>query len=215
MSGSVTTLDGKKHSIKSVTVTGIEGTAPAAVSLEVKGIGTMNVAIGGAQFAGTLGGTYHVQSAAVGGAWAGGSAVASVEPDGLSAFSGEVLSEFIPMYEVAAVSGGKWKFAKAASVKWAKPKKGAALPAIYDEASGKGLVVDTSKGTNFSGLKLAYTPKKGTFKGSFNVYALVGTGSATKLKKYKLNVNGVVVDGTGHGSAICKSPALIWPVKVE
>ena len=132
-----------------------------------------------------------------------------------SAFSGEVLSEFIPMYEVAAVSGGKWKFAKAASVKWAKPKKGAALPAIYDEASGKGLVVDTSKGTNFSGLKLASTPKKGTFKGSFNVYALVGTGSATKLKKYKLNVNGVVVDGTGHGSAICKSPALIWPVKVE
>ena len=215
VSGSVTTLDGKKHAAKGVTVTGIDGSAPATVALEVKGLGTMSVTIGGSQFAGTLGGEYHVQSAAVGGAWAGGSAVASVEPDGLSAFSGVVLSDFLPTNEVAAVSGGKWKFEKAASVKWAKPKKGAGLPAIYDEASHKGLIVDTSKGTNLSGLKLTYKPKKGTFKGTFNVYALEGSGSTTKLKKHKLRVSGVVVDGVGHGKATCKRPALSWPVEVE
>ena len=215
VSGSVTTLDGKKHSAKGVNVTGIDGTTPATVSLEVKGLGAMVVTIGGTQFAGTLGGTYHVQSADVGGAWAGGSAVAEVEAGDLSMFSGRVLADFLPVNEVAAVSGGKWKFGKAASVKWGKPKKGAAFPEIYDAASGKGLLVDTAKGANLSGLKLTYTPKKGTFKGSFNVYALEGAGSATKLKKYKVNVTGVVVGGVGYGEAACKKPAVSWPLTVE
>ena len=111
---------------------------------------------------------------------------------------------------------GKWKFAKAASVKWAKPKKGAAQPEIYDEVSGKGLIVDATKGkTNRSGLRLTYTPKKGTFKGSFKVYALEGTGKATKLKKYTVNVSGVVVGGIGYGTATCKRPAVSWPVTVR
>ena len=215
VSGSVTLLDGKKHSAKGVNVTGIDGTAPATVSLEVKGLGAMAVTIGGTQFAGTLGGTYHVQSADVGGAWAGGSAVAEVEAGDLSMFSGRVLADFLPVNEVAAVSGGKWKFGKAASVKWGKPKKGALPPEIYDAVSGKGLLVDTSKGANLSGLKLTYTPKKGTFKGSFSVYALEGAGSATKLKKYKVNVTGVVVGGVGYGIATSKKPAVSWPLTVE
>ena len=117
VSGSVTTLDGKKYTAKGVTVTGIDGTAPATVSLEVKGLGTMTVAIGGAQFAGNLGGTYHVQSASVGGAWEGGTAVAAVEPGDLSAFAGTALADFLPTNEVATVKNGKWTFAKAAGVK--------------------------------------------------------------------------------------------------
>ena len=205
VSGSVTTLDGKKYAAKGVAVTGIDGTTPATVSFDVKGLGTLAVTIGGEQFAGSLGGTYHVQTADVGGAWAGGSAVAAVEPGDLSVFTGTVLSEFLPTNEVVEVSGGKWKFAKAASVKWAKPKG----------ASEKELIVDTSKGKNLSGLKLTYTPKKGTFKGSFNVYALEGPGSATKLQKYKLNVSGVVVGGVGYGVATCKKPSLTWSVMVE
>ena len=107
-------------------------------------------------------------------------------------------------------------FAKAASVKWTKPKKGAALPERFDAESGKGLVVDTSAGkTNLSGLRLTYTPKKGTFKGSFKMYALEGEGKATKLKKYTVKVSGVVVDGVGYGTATCKSTALACPVTVE
>ena len=122
----------------------------------------------------------------------------------------------LPDGEPVVAAGGKWKFAKAASVKWAKPKKGAALPERFDAESGKGLVVDTSSGkTNLSGLKLAYTPKKGTFKGSFKVYALEGAGKATKLKKYTVKVSGVVVDGVGYGTATCKAPAVSWAVKVE
>ena len=85
-----------------------------------------------------------------------------------------------------------------------------------EEGSGKGLVVDETKGkTNLSGMKLTYTPKKGTFKGSFKVYVLEGTGKATKLKKYTVKVSGVVVDGVGYGIATCKKPAISWSVLVK
>ena len=216
VSGSFVGLDGKKQSIKSVNVAGIDGTAPAEVSLEVKNLGTMSVTIGGTQFAGSLGG-WHVQSANVGGAWAKASATVTVGMGDLSMFAGEVLSGLLPQDEQASVTGGKWAFAKAAGVKWAKPKKGAELPERYDEASGKGLVVDTAKGkTNLSGLKLSYTPKKGTFKGSFKVYALEGEGKSTKLKKYTANVVGFVVDGVGVGTATIKKPAAgPWTVMVR
>ena len=64
-------------------------------------------------------------------------------------------------------------------------------------------------------MKLTYTPKKGTFKGSFKVYALEGTGKATKLKKYTIKVSGVVADGVGYGQATCKKPAVTWAVLVK
>jgi len=102
----------------------------------------------------------------------------------------------LPFNEPAAVVSGKWKFGKAASVKM----KNGVIVGIDDPAK-----------PNLSGLKLTYTPKKGTFKGSFNFYALEGA----RLKKYKVNVSGVVVDGVGYGNATCKNPALSWPVGVE
>ena len=215
VSGSVTTLDGKKHAIKAVNITGIDGKSSKAVSLEVKDLGTMNVTIGGELFAGALGG-YHVQTADVGGAWGGRGATVTVAANDVSMFTGTVLAGLLPDVEQAKVVGGKWKFAKATGVKWAKPKKGAALPEIYDAASGKGLVVDEVGGkTNRSAMKITYTPKKGTFKGSFKVYALEGEGKATKLKKYKVNVSGLVVGGFGYGTATCKKPAAKWSVTVE
>ena len=64
-------------------------------------------------------------------------------------------------------------------------------------------------------MKLTYTPKKGTFKGSFKMYALEGAGKATKLKKYTVNVTGLVVDGVGYGVAISKKPAASWAVTVK
>ena len=215
VSGSFTGLDGKKLSIKAATVTDVDGTMPATVSLEVKNLGTMTVKIGGTQFAGSLGG-WHVQSGAVGGDWTGRGATVGVDAGDVSMFAGTVLTDLLPNDEQATANGGKWAFKKAAGVKWAKPKKGAEPPEIYDEESGKGLIVDTSKDkTNLSGLKLTYTPKKGTFKGSFKVYALEGEGKATKLKKYTVKVNGVVVDGVGYGTAMCKKPAASWPVTVR
>ena len=175
----------------------------------------MEIAIGGDKFAGSMG-DYHVQSGDVGGAWTASSATVDVAIDSVSMFSGMVIDSLLPAGEVATVSKGKWSFAKAASVKWAKPKKDAALPEIYDEASGKGLIIDVAKGkTNLSGLKLTYTPKTGMFKGSFKVYALQGEGKQRKLKSYTVNVNGAVVGGVGYGMATCKKPALAWPVTVR
>ena len=215
VSGNVTTLDGKKHSIKSVNITGIDGTAPVAVSLSVKDLGVMDVIIGGGLFAGSLGG-YHVQSADIGGAWGERGATVAIEVGDVSVFDGMVLTDFLPDEEQATVKKGKWTFAKAASVKWAKPKKGAEHSEFYDEQSGKDLIVDDTKGkTNLSGLKLTYTAKTGVFKGSFKVYALQGSGKSMKLKTYTINVNGFVVDGVGYGKATCKKPAISWSVTVR
>ena len=47
------------------------------------------------------------------------------------------------------------------------------------------------------------------------MYALEGAGKATKLKKYTVNVSGVVVGGVGYGTATCKRPAVNWAVTVK
>ena len=219
VSGSVTTLDGKKHTIKAFNLEGIDGTSPKAVTLEVKDFGTMSVTIGGTQFAGSMG-KYHVQSAAVGGDWSKGGTKVYVATSerlaGTLALPEGTIEELLPDGASVIPKNGKWSFAKAASVKWAKPKQGAALPERYDAESGKGLLVDTSGDkTNLSAMKLTYTPKKGTFKGSFKVYALEGSGKATKLKKYTIKVSGVVVGGVGYGTATCKKPAVSWSVTVK
>ena len=218
VSGSVSTLDGKKHTIKAFNLEGIDGTSPKSVTLEVKDFGTMTVTIGGTQFAGSMG-KYHVQSAAVGGDWSKGGTKVYVDVGGASggrALPEGTIEDLLPDGEPVIPKNGKWKFAKAASVKWAKPKQGAVLPERYDAESGKGLLVDTSGDkTNLSAMKLTYTPKKGTFKGSFKVYALEGSGKATKLKKYTIKVSGVVVGGVGHGTATCKKPAASWSVTVR
>ena len=219
VSGSVTTLDGKKHTVKAFNLEGIDGASPKAVTLEVKDFGTMSVTIGGTQFAGAMG-KYHVQSANVGGDWSKGGTKVYVATSerlaGTLALPEGTIEELLPDGESVIQKNGKWSFAKAASVKWAKPKQGAALPERYDAESGKGLLVDTSGDkTNLSAMKLTYTPKKGTFKGSFKVYALEGAGKATKLKKYTIKVSGVVVGGVGYGTATCKTPAVSWSVTVK
>ena len=201
VSGAFIGLDGKKRTMKAVTVTGIDGTAPATVTLDVKGLGRMTVVIGGSQFAGALG-SWHVQSANVGGNWTKASATAAVTVGDVSAFGGGVLNDLLPTNEIASVTRGKWAFKKAATVKFAKAKG----------ATEKTLIVDTSKDkTNLSGLKLTYTPKNGTFKGSFKVFTL----QSGKLKKYTVNVNGVVIDGMGYGAATCKKPAVTWQMSVQ
>ena len=213
VSGSITLLStGKKHTITAKPI--VVGDMAASVSLVVRGLGGMNIALGSIGgkdvFAGALG-KWHVQSANVGGAWNKAGATAEVAVGDVSAFGAGVLADLLPTNEVAAVTRGKWAFAKAATVKYAKPKANQPTYTLPD-AAGKALVIDTSKGkTNFSGLKLTYTPKTGMFKGSFKVFAL----QAGKLKKFTMNVNGVVVDGVGHGYATCKKPSVTWTVSVQ
>ena len=214
VSGSFVGLDCKRSKINAVKLSGIDGTAPVSVSLTVKNYGTMEVTIGGDRFAGSLGG-WHVQSADVGGAWTKPSAAVAVAANDVSMFHGMVIESVLPYDETASTKNGKWAFAKAAGVKWTRVKYGA-TPVVFDAEADKGLVVDDSKGkTNLSGLKLNYTPNKGTFKGSFKVYALEGSGKATKLKKYTVKVSGVVVNGVGYGIATSKKPSVSWTVEVK
>ena len=144
-------------------------------------------------------GSYVMAEKSVGGNWTRTDARVWVDGGrGATALPAGTVEELLPAGEPVIPKAGKWSFAKAATVKWAKPKKGAERPEIFDEASGKGLIVDDAKGkTNLSGLKLTYTPKTGIFKGSFKIYAIQGG----KLKKIVVKVIGEVVDGKGWGSA--------------
>ena len=168
--------------------------------------------------------SYLMVEATIGGTLKGGSRGTFRMDDFDIVVPGELQEKLLPKEEVFSVSNGKWTFDKAATVKWAKPKKGAARPEIYDEGSGKGLIVDEAGGKiNRSGLKLTYAAKTGQFKGSFKAYALQGGGSPgtarptkTKLVKYTVNVIGFVVDGVGYGEASCKKIAGgPWAVTVE
>ena len=198
ISGSVTTLAGKKYKVKAQSVY-VDDKMAISVYLEVKGLGALAFALGSKDgknvFAGALG-KWHVQTANVGGNWTKGGATAVVAVEDVSAFAGTVLVDLLPTNVTAKVSRGKWAFDKAASVKL----KNGALTGI-----------DDPKKPNLSGMKLSYTPKTGMFKGSFKVYALNGT----KLVKYTMSVTGVVIDGVGHGKATCKRPAVSWSMKVE
>ncbi|MBR4171732.1 MAG: InlB B-repeat-containing protein [Kiritimatiellae bacterium] len=60
-------------------------------------------------------------------------------------------------------------------------------------------------GSNISGLKLSFLPKTGLFKGSFTVYSV----SKGKLIRNKFSVNGIVIDGTGYGSAVLRNKGVV------
>ena len=203
ISGSVTMLNGAKKSITAKTVSmSSDGTVDTSVS--VKDLGTANIEVEDGAFYGDLD-DYTIEPADVGGAWGGAAANVSVEIDDLSMFSGEVQEDLLPYEVSASVSRGKWSFSKAASVKLAKPKGG----------TEKQLVVNTKAGSNLSGLKLTYTPSKGTFKGSFKIYEIRTAGGKKTLKKHSVRVSGIVVNGEGYGIATLNNPAVSWAVKVE
>ena len=195
VSATLTGIDGKKTSYKaqSVDVTG----KTATVNLD-----GLSVTIDGDSFSGSdgLGGGLGVSTADVGGDWTRDGAKVYVDVTDLPAGT---IAELLPDGEPAIPKGGKWAFNKAATVKFSKDK----TKAEWDTSKGK---------TNLSGLKLTYTPKTGVFKGSFKLYALEGADTARKLKKYTVNVTGVVVDGKGVGQAVIKkSAADPWTVTVE
>ena len=203
ISGTVTMLNGTKKSITPKTAS-MSSDGAVATSVSVKNLGTANIEVEDGAFYGDLNG-YAIESADVGGAWGGSSANVAVEFDDLSMFSGEVQEDLLPYEVSASASRGKWSFPKAASVKFAKPKG----------SSEKKLVVNTKAGSNLSGLKLTYTPSKGTFKGSFKIYEIRTSGGKKTLKKHTVKVSGIVVNGAGYGVATLKTPAVSWAVWVE
>lgn len=74
-----------------------------------------------------------------------------------------------------------------------------------------GKVVNLANSDNPSGLKLTYTAKSSSFKGSFKLYALNAAGG---LKSFTASVTGIVVYGCGYGTATVKGFGAI-PVTIS
>ena len=75
-------------------------------------------------------------------------------------------------------------------------------------------MLDTSKGkTNLMGLKLSYSAKTSSIKGSFVIYT--DNPEKHKINKYTFKITGMVVDGKAVGIATCKKPAMTSLVSIE
>lgn len=205
----VTGLDGKVKKSKAVDVDcGCDATA----EFDIADWGHLTLTLGGEGFVGSLGTDLTVKTEPIGGNWTDTRSRVDVnfEP-GMRFLPPGTRVELLPTGEGAepvVPRSGKWNFAKAATVKWAKPKGG----------SEKELIVDLGKNgekTNRSGMKLTYVPKKGTFKGSFRIYALVDAGSDKKLVKHRVDVTGIVAGGVGRGTAVLKNAGGAWDVTVD
>lgn len=151
---------------------------------------------------------YAMAKANVGGALKGGARGTFRLRSFKFAGSGELQEDLLPYEETFEVLGGKWKFAKAAVVKWAKNRGTKKFARVVDVSNGR---------TNRSSLKINYQAKTGLFRGSFKAYALESAGGGRKrLRKYMVKVVGFVVDGIGFGSTSAKrSVGGSCPVAVE
>ncbi len=98
-------------------------------------------------------GNYSMAERNVGGNWTKAGAKVYVSVTGAALPEGTI-EELLPDGETVIPKGGKWSFAKAAGVKYAKDKK----------TKVSSLVIDTKKGTNRSAMKLTYAPKTSIFK---------------------------------------------------
>ncbi len=189
----ITWLDGKKSRAKAVKVRQPLSGA-LAERLEVKGYGTLAIVLDDSRVAGSLSG-YSIVSADVGGDYSGFAHGMFALDDFVFPSGGTPMDEFLPDGAEFDISGKKWVFAKAPPIKM---KKGEFDYAAYEKAWDKGK-------TNDSGLKLTYTPKTGVFKGSFNIYAVHGEGAKAKVKKTRVKVSGVVVNGIGWGKTALRN----------
>ena len=191
-------LDGKQKKSSAEYVTcGYD----AKAKLVVKDWGTLSLTLGGEGFTGALGDGMTVKTATVGGALSFANSVVDVDfKSGTGVLPAGVLEDLLPTgdhAEPVLQKGGKWAFAKAAQIKYKKITD-RATKAVRYELQG----ADDPAKPNLSAMKLAYTPKKGTFKGTFKVYALEPSGTRLKLKKHSAKVSGIVVDGVGRGIAV-------------
>ena len=213
-------LDGKKSSAKAVSVDcGERAKAPPAF---VKGWGELDLILGENGFIGKLEGGYTVKTAKVGGTLA----VTQLTFHFMSEFDFrppddgyDLLSDVTPEGERISVSSGtKWMLNKAASVKYRKIVDDKKQKLSHYELMGCGENIDPAK-PNVSGLKLSYAAKTGIVKGSFKALAtneaVTPPAKSPKIKKYTVNVNGLVVDNVCIGTAFCKKPECCWSILIK
>ena len=110
------------------------------------------------------------------------------------------------------VYGKKWDFGRIPSLKYKRINMDDYWEYVLDYSdSGK---------PNYPATKLSYNPKTGIFKGSFKlildpIVCCEYHGQPTTLKKFTINVAGVVSYGEGYGIATCKKPFVAtWPTYI-
>ena len=124
---------------------------------------------------------------------------------GLEAALPGLLADYLPDGLAVGLNKTKWIVAPDEKGKAAKAGKVA-----LNKKTGE--IDETKLGENPSALKLTYTAKSGSFKGSFKAYTLDAKG---KIKSYTVNVTGVAVGNVGYGTATVKKPAVSFPITVE
>lgn len=177
--GTLTTLDGKKHSIRGVRPQ-VLFDGRTYYDIMVKDYGAMSVKLYANGFSCTLSSGWTARPANIS-SLPSGDMVFRLDPyPGSINGQNIILTQYLPQNLSAQSTGTKLKVAaKAGKV-------------IYKKG-----VVSVSKGgePNPSGLKLSYSAKAGTWRGSFNIYSIENG----KLKKYAAKITGVTIEGQGYG----------------
>ena len=205
VSGTVVLQDGRKFTVRATEVP-VGEQVQTKDGIPVGALGTLSLTLGANGFVGSLttaDGLWAAKTTDVTSGLAANPAV--FEMDAVKVLDGwPLLTNCLPGGTEVATIGGKWNTGKPATVKYAKVNRVPTLVGFDDPLR-----------PNRSGLKLTYAAKTSSFKGSFTFYADVGTAVKPKLKKYKAQVAGVVVDGVGYGTATVKSPFQSWPVVIR
>ena len=197
----VTGLDGRQKRSSVVNVTcGYD----AKAVFDVRDWGRLLLTFGGEGFVGSLANAYGARTASVGGDWPHANAVVDVDfGSGTGALPSGTLANLLPTgggAEPVLNVRGRWKFAPTANVRYAAVRGGAADGTTY-ELQG----TSDPKRTNHSAMRLTYIVKRGTFSGSFKVYALDTSGAKPRLRKHLAKVSGIVVGALGYGRAEIKN----------
>lgn len=176
VSGTLTTLDGKKHTVKSGFAT--QGNSILTLSgIPVRDYGNLTLKLAANGFTGTLSNGWTVRTAKVD-TLPTGTLTFDLEPYPTGVNGMPVKAEYLPRGQKLSSSGTKLTVPRAGRVSY---KKGT----FAVSAGGEG---------NPSGLKLMYAAKTGTLKGSFNFYTFNGQ----KLTRFTAKLTGVTVDGKGY-----------------
>ena len=122
---------------------------------------------------------------------------------GLAALPG-LLTEHLPDGLEVMQNKTKWVVAPDEKGKAAKAGK-----VMFDKK--KGAIDEAKLGENPSALKLTYTAKTGSFKGSFKAYTLIDN----KVKAYTFNITGVMIGDAAYGTATLKKPEISVPIVIE
>ena len=178
--GTLTTLDGKKHTIK--------GSNPQVLSdgrtyidITVKDIGPMNMKLYKDGFICTLANGWSALPANISSLPKGNMTFwLNPSPSGIIDGQNVIYTQYLPLNMTVQSTGTRLKVA-----------------AMAGRVVSRRGVVSVSKGgeANPSGLKITYTPKTGCWKGSFYIY----THENGRLKKYMAKVTGVTVEEYGFG----------------